>query len=113
MPDISVAVLATLAPELDDVSRETSQQVERDALYANYLSRQENDAKTLNRDENLRIPSDFDYGSLQGLSNELRGKLSGVRPETIAQAARIQGMTPSALTLILTHLRRSELKKSA
>lgn len=113
MPDISVAVLSTLAPELDDVSRETSQQVERDALYANYLSRQENDAKTLNRDENLRIPSDFDYGSLQGLSNELRGKLSGVRPETIAQAARIQGMTPSALTLILTHLRRSELKKSA
>jgi tRNA uridine 5-carboxymethylaminomethyl modification enzyme len=113
MPDISVAVLSTLAPELDDVSRETCQQVERDALYANYLSRQENDAKTLNRDENLRIPSDFDYGSLQGLSNELRGKLSGVRPETIAQAARIQGMTPSALTLILTHLRRSELKKSA
>ena len=113
LPDVTVKSLTVLSPNLASVSHETSLQVERDALYSNYLVRQEIEAKTLGKDENRLIPSGFEYDALQGLSSELKDKLRRVRPETIAQAARIQGMTPAALTLVLTHLRRQELKRSA
>ena len=108
LPDARFDMLVRLAPELADIAPETSAQIARDALYASYLPRQEADAAALRRDEAHAIPADFDYGALQGLSNELKDKLSRARPATLAQAARIEGITPAALTLILSRLRAAE-----
>ncbi|MEY8828346.1 tRNA uridine-5-carboxymethylaminomethyl(34) synthesis enzyme MnmG [Sedimentitalea sp. XS_ASV28] len=105
-PDVGVSDLEALLPELAQVDPDTRLQVERDALYRNYVARQENDVNALRRDEAHAIPADFDFSRISGLSNELRQKLATTRPETIAQAARIDGMTPSALALILSMLRR-------
>ncbi len=105
-PDVSVSNLVSLMPELSDIEVDIRLQIERDALYRNYVARQENDVTALKRDEALTIPRDFDFSGISGLSNELGQKLRASRPETIAQAARIDGMTPSALALILSRLRR-------
>ncbi|MBF9035941.1 tRNA uridine-5-carboxymethylaminomethyl(34) synthesis enzyme MnmG [Rhodobacterales bacterium HKCCE2091] len=105
-PDIDIQTLATIWPSLADHDPEAKAQVEREAQYRHYVVRQQKDVETLKRDESHAIPMDFDYEPLSGLSNELKGKLVRVRPATIGQAARIEGMTPAALTLLLTHLRR-------
>lgn len=112
LPDVNLAKLCTIWTDLQDIAPETALQIERDALYANYTDRQSRDAALLKKDENHRIPQDFDFSDIDGLSNELRSKLQQHRPETLAQASRIDGITPAALTLILTNLRKIE-KKSA
>ncbi|MGH6996773.1 MAG: tRNA uridine-5-carboxymethylaminomethyl(34) synthesis enzyme MnmG, partial [Phenylobacterium sp.] len=73
---------------------------------AGYLDRQRADAESLRRDEDLRLPTDLDYAGVGGLSNEVREKLIAVRPLTLGQAARIEGVTPGALTALLAHVRR-------
>lgn len=83
-------------------------QVAIDALYSQYLQRQEADAILLQREEEATIPADFDYDRLSGLSNELTAKLNRIRPANLAQAGRIEGMTPAAMTLILAHLRKAK-----
>ncbi|MDJ0821933.1 MAG: tRNA uridine-5-carboxymethylaminomethyl(34) synthesis enzyme MnmG [Paracoccaceae bacterium] len=108
LPGVSVSDLVELNSDLAEIDVQTAQQLEREALYANYVDRQSRDAEALMRDEAVQIPSTFDYVSVTGLSNELREKLSSVRPETLGQAGRIDGMTPAALTLLLAHLRRRE-----
>ncbi|RBI84673.1 tRNA uridine-5-carboxymethylaminomethyl(34) synthesis enzyme MnmG [Rhodosalinus halophilus] len=105
--------LLALAPELDDVPEQTRRQLEREALYANYIERQKRDIDLLRRDEAVSIPEDFDYRALRGLSAELSEKLSRVRPHTLAQAGRIDGMTPAALTLILAAIRKAERQRAA
>jgi tRNA uridine 5-carboxymethylaminomethyl modification enzyme len=112
LPEVSFELLARLAPELEDVAPETRAQLERDALYANYLERQEADAAALRRDEAHGIPEDFDYDALSGLSNELKSKLIRARPATLAQASRVEGITPAALMLILARLRAEERKRA-
>ena len=112
-PDVTFGDLEALVPALEDVSEPIRRQVEKDALYANYLSRQQRDIETLQKDEAHRIPEDFSYDTLEGLSNELKAKLTAAKPETLAQAARLDGMTPAALTLILLRLKRPSGKKSA
>ncbi|NDK35851.1 tRNA uridine-5-carboxymethylaminomethyl(34) synthesis enzyme MnmG [Rhodovulum sulfidophilum] len=107
-PDVSFEDLIPLDPELEEVDRESRVQLARDALYANYIARQTLDVEAMRRDEAQRIPSGFDYEKLEGLSSELKGKLSRVKPETLGQAARIDGMTPAAATLILARLRQME-----
>ncbi|MBL3566404.1 tRNA uridine-5-carboxymethylaminomethyl(34) synthesis enzyme MnmG [Rhodovulum sulfidophilum] len=107
-PDVSFEDLIPLDPELEDVDRESRVQLARDALYANYIARQTLDVEAMRRDEAQRIPCGFDYEKLEGLSSELKGKLSRVQPETLGQAARIDGMTPAAATLILARLRQME-----
>ncbi|MBL3585736.1 tRNA uridine-5-carboxymethylaminomethyl(34) synthesis enzyme MnmG [Rhodovulum sulfidophilum] len=107
-PDVSFEDLIPLDPELQEVDRESRVQLARDALYANYIARQTLDVEAMRRDEAQRIPSGFDYERLEGLSAELKGKLSRVQPETLGQAARIDGMTPAAATLILARLRQME-----
>jgi len=107
-PDVSFEDLIPLDPELEEVDRESRVQLARDALYANYIARQTLDVEAMRRDEAQRIPSCFDYEKLEGLSAELKGKLSRVQPETLGQAARIDGMTPAAATLILARLRQME-----
>lgn len=109
-PDVDFGTLRTIWDDLGDVDEETSQQIERDALYKNYIARQERDAELLKRDENCAIPRDFTFDAIDGLSNEIRLKLTDRRPETLADAAKIDGMTPAALTLLLANLRKAEKK---
>ncbi|SMX32331.1 tRNA uridine-5-carboxymethylaminomethyl(34) synthesis enzyme MnmG [Maliponia aquimaris] len=110
--DVTVDALVPLDPALASLSPEIATQLEREALYANYIERQARDVEILRKDESLEIPGDFSFDILPGLSNELKGKLGRVRPETIAQASRIDGMTPAALTLILAKLRQ-QMRKDA
>ncbi len=107
-PDVSFGLLAELSEEIAAHSLETGLQIEKDATYAGYLQRQERDVAALKRDEALLIPASFDYASLSGLSGELREKLDRIRPETLGQAGRVEGMTPAALTLLLARLRQME-----
>ncbi len=107
-PDLNFGTLTGISPELSDVDPEIQRQLECDGLYAKYIARQEKDAEALRRDEGHVIPADFDFASLQGLSNELKTKLIAARPSTLGQAGRVEGMTPAALTLILAKLRQSK-----
>ncbi|MGR3519930.1 MAG: tRNA uridine-5-carboxymethylaminomethyl(34) synthesis enzyme MnmG [Roseovarius sp.] len=112
-PGTELADLAPLTPPLADIAPDIAAQLKKDATYANYIARQARDVETLRRDEGVAIPEGFDYAGIDGLSNELKTKLSASRPETLAQAARIDGMTPAALALILVCLRRGERAQSA
>ncbi len=112
-PDIDFSSLLKLDGSLADIDRETSSQLEKDALYANYIDRQNRDVAMLKRDEAQEIPADFDYDQITGLSNELRSKLSSARPGNLAQAGRLDGMTPAALTLIMARLRQDRRGKTA
>ncbi|MEP5731258.1 MAG: tRNA uridine-5-carboxymethylaminomethyl(34) synthesis enzyme MnmG [Sulfitobacter sp.] len=112
-PGATFEGMVSLLPELATTDEEIRTQIERDALYANYLDRQKADIEALKKDEAQKIPIDFRYEDLTGLSNEMKAKLSSAMPETIAQASRIEGVTPAALTLILAKLRRIRREKSA
>ena len=112
-PDVKFEDLLSLDSSLEEASQEVRRQIERDALYATYISRQQNEIDLLKKDEGLRIPADFMFDDLAGLSNELKSKIAAARPETMAQAARIDGMTPAALTLILARVKRRSGKRSA
>ena len=112
-PKTEFADLIPLIPEAAETEMPIQRQLERDALYANYLDRQQKDIEVLKKDEAHEIPGDFDYAALVGLSNELKTKLNAARPENLAQAARIDGMTPAALTLILANLKRNTPRKRA
>ncbi len=105
-PDVSFQDLIPLLPDLEQVEDEIRLQVERDALYANYIARQQRDVEAMKRDESYEIPRDFDYFGMDGLSSEMKQKLSSARPENIAQASRVEGVTPAALALVLAKLRR-------
>jgi len=87
-------------------SAETAAQIEIDAKYAVYLDRQAADISAFRRDEQLEIPDGLDYAALPGLSTELRQRLARIRPATLGQAGRIEGMTPTGLTLLAAHVRK-------
>jgi tRNA uridine 5-carboxymethylaminomethyl modification enzyme len=112
-PGTEIADLVSLDSALADIAPDIAAQLKKDATYANYIARQARDVEMLRRDEGIAIPPEFDYAPLDGLSNELKAKLCAARPETLAQAARLDGMTPAALALILVCLRRDERAKSA
>lgn len=107
LKDADVSMFLADIPGLKSVDDAVVQQVAIEALYANYLERQAKDVDVLRRDEALRIPDDFDYEALGSLSNELRQKLQTIKPETIAKAAKIEGMTPAALMLVLARIRQA------
>ena len=107
-PDVSLDHMDTLIPEFARQGSETREQLGIEALYRTYLDRQSRDAALLRRDEGLHIPPSIDYADIGGLSNELKGKLQRIRPQTHGQAGRIEGMTPAALALILTRIRQDE-----
>ena len=106
-PAIGVAQLAPIWPQLGDLPAKIAEQLEIDAKYDVYLSRQAGDIAAYRRDEGLLLPEHLDYASIRGLSNEVRQKLQSLRPRTIGQAGRIDGITPAALTLLLAHLKRA------
>lgn len=112
-PGMSIAALARVWPELRSLDRFASEQIETEAKYAVYLDRQTFDIAQMREDEAVGIPDGLDLGSLSGLSGELRDKLTAVRPTTLGQAARIEGMTPAALALLLGGIKRHRGRKVA
>ena len=106
-PNIAIADLAKIWPRFADLPPKIAEQVEIDAKYDVYLSRQAADIAAYRRDESLELPDGLDYSQLRGLSNEVRQKLNAARPRTIGQAARMDGVTPAALTLLVAHLKRN------
>jgi len=111
---ISFQDLKLVWPEgLGFVEAETAEQLEIDALYSAYLLRQQIDIDAFRKDEALEIPAELEFDSIPGLSNELVEKFSAARPATLGAATRIAGVTPSALTLLLRHVRRADKRKRA
>jgi tRNA uridine 5-carboxymethylaminomethyl modification enzyme len=113
LTDLGFDHLLTLDPTLADIDPDTREQLARDALYANYIDRQKRDVDVLKRDELQEIPGDFTYSGIEGLSNELKLKLGQARPGNLAQAAKLDGMTPAALTLLLAKLRQAKRERRA
>ncbi|MGD8692034.1 MAG: tRNA uridine-5-carboxymethylaminomethyl(34) synthesis enzyme MnmG [Methyloceanibacter sp.] len=112
-PDIDIPRLAEIWPEIGALDAAIASQLSIDARYAVYVSRQEMDVAAFRKDEAISIPADFAYDGLPGLSNELRQKLSRTRPASLGQAARLDGMTPAALMLLLAHVKKGRSAKSA
>lgn len=111
-PDLGWDDVTKLWPELSDISEGVREQLGIDAQYAVYLDRQQSDIESMRRDEQRQIPDELDYQAIPGLSMELRQKLSQFRPQTIAQAQAMDGMTPAAITLLLAVIRRGDLRKA-
>ena len=112
-PDITVADVAKLWPEVAAIDAATIEQLVVDAQYAVYLDRQRSDIEAVRRDEQRAIPEQLDFTTIQGLSMELKQKLTQQRPQTIAQAQAMDGMTPAAITLLLSVIRRGDLRKAS
>ena len=112
-PDIDWSTIARIWPEFAGASPALADRLLNDARYAVYLDRQRADIASFRRDEAVTLRADLDYGRLAGLSNEVRAKLERVRPTTLGHAARIEGITPSALTLLAAHARRPRREDAA
>jgi tRNA uridine 5-carboxymethylaminomethyl modification enzyme len=113
-PEADYAALQRLRLVPADIDPAVAEQVEVQAKYAGYIDRQQGDVDRARRYEEAPLPLDLDYGAIGGLSNEVRQKLAAHRPETVAQASRISGITPAAVSLLLVHLKKTgQLRKSA
>jgi len=112
-PAIDMRVLAGIWPELGGVSAAVVEQLETDGHYAAYLGRQDADIAAFRRDEDLALSGDVDYRAVTGLSAEIVQKLSAIRPANLGQAARIEGVTPGALTALLAHVKRGDARRRA
>jgi tRNA uridine 5-carboxymethylaminomethyl modification enzyme len=106
-PTLGMADVRRIWPELGNLDGKIAEQLEIEAKYAVYLDRQAADIAAYRRDEGFELPAQLDYGSIPGLSHEVRQKLTALRPRTIGQAGRIDGITPAALTLLVAHARRA------
>ena len=113
-PTIDMASIESAFEEVSDLADPIKAQLEIEAMYAGYIERQKEDVAALRREESLILPEDLDYGAVGGLTNEVRAKLETIRPATLGQAGRIEGMTPGALTALLAFVRRRpDRKRSA
>ena len=110
-PEVEYSALVALTGG-SDVQADAAEQVEIQAKYAGYIERQQEEIDRLRQHEQTRLPDDLDYTSLNGLSNEIRGKLADVRPETLGQAARVPGVTPAAVAVLGTYVKRWGLSQS-
>jgi tRNA uridine 5-carboxymethylaminomethyl modification enzyme len=103
-PEIDLARISAIWPQFGALPSRIADRVANDAQYAVYMDRQKTDIARLKRDEQIEIPADLQFSAMPGLSNELKSKLSRQRPATLAEAARIEGMTPAALALLVAHI---------
>ncbi len=108
-----VGALDSSGLQSDEQREQVELQLEVQAKYAGYIDRQEREIAKHAKQESLRLPEDINYAAVDGLSNEARQKLAAARPATLGQASRLEGMTPSAVSLLLIHLKKRQLKKSA
>ena len=100
-------------PDLSFISKDIDEQLETNAHYRGYLKKQKADIFAFKRDENLIIPENMNYDSFSGLSNEVKSKFKQIRPKTMGQALRIDGITPAAVFILLSHLKRKSIKHIA
>ncbi len=113
-PEVNFANLQTFCKQdLQDIPENISEQLEIQAKYAGYIERQNAEVEHLTKQEEVKLPKDIDYANISGLSNEVKQKLIEIQPITIGQAARISGITPSAISLLLVHLKSRNIRKSA
>jgi tRNA uridine 5-carboxymethylaminomethyl modification enzyme len=112
-PDIGIGDLVGIWPQFGSLAPKVAEQLKIDAKYEVYLSRQQADVESYRRDTNLVLADDIDYASLPGLSNEARHKLQAHRPRTIGHAARLDGITPATLTLLVAHIHRQHRKPAS
>ncbi|MDP6198799.1 MAG: tRNA uridine-5-carboxymethylaminomethyl(34) synthesis enzyme MnmG, partial [Porticoccaceae bacterium] len=106
-PELTHQIISSLYPETgSDIDQTVADQVEIDAKYSGYIDRQQQEIDRMHRHENTLIPANFDYQSISGLSNEVKQKLSDAMPDTLARAARIPGVTPAAISLLLVSLKK-------
>ncbi len=113
LPEVDFSKLAVIWPQLAVLAEDVIEQLDIDARYAGYLDRQDADILAFRRDEALALPSDLDYRAVRGLSTEAAQKLESIRPATLGQAARIDGVTPAALTLVLAYVRNRAAARRA
>lgn len=113
LPEVEAADVAAAFPEIANIPAEALEQLRREAIYAPYLARMASDIAELRRDEGVELPETLDYRAMAGLTTELRGKLELIRPRTLGQAGRIEGMTPAALTLVLARARKAGAARGA
>lgn len=111
LPEVNFDRLTAIWPELAGLTPDIVEQIEIDARYAGYLDRQDADILAFRRDEALRLPADLDFSKVAGLSTEAAQKLAAIRPQTLGQAARIDGVTPAAVTLVLAHIKAAKAAK--
>lgn len=110
LPHVKFEDIASIWNEFDSINEKTRRQLKIEATYSSYIDRQKKDIELFKRDENIKIPSDFDYNDIYSLSNEVRAKLIEAKPSTIRAAMRISGVTPAAVVAILIHLRKMNKK---
>lgn len=104
---ISIETLSEIWEEIGEIDEDILQQISIEALYSGYMSRQEADIKAFQRDEALKLPKDLDYAEIGGLSNEVKEKLSTIRPHSIASASKIPGITPASLVILLRYVKKA------
>ena len=108
--DVNMHKIRDIWPEISTVSKEIDDQLEINAHYRGYLKKQKADILAFKRDENLKIPQNVNYDQLSGLSNEVKSKFKQIRPKTMGQALRIDGITPAAVYILLSHVKRKSIK---
>ena len=113
LKDVEWPILEGIWPDLGGIADAIREQLQIDSHYAGYMERQEADIVAFRKDESLLLPNDLDYAAVTGLSTECRLKLGAIRPLTLGQAARIDGMTPAALTLVLAHVKAGARRHAA
>ena len=110
---VKMTKIKEIWPEIGDYSIEIEEQIEINAHYKGYMKKQKADILAFKRDESLKIPSDINYDIFSGLSNEVKSKFKQIRPKTMGQALRIDGITPAAVFILLSHLKRKSIKHIA
>ena len=110
---VNMSKIREIWPEIKYVSREIDEQIEIKAHYKGYLKKQDADILAFKRDENLKIPENLDYEQFSGLSNEVKSKFKEIKPKTLGQALRIDGITPAAVYILLSHVKRKSIKNTA
>ncbi|KPP82001.1 MAG: tRNA uridine 5-carboxymethylaminomethyl modification enzyme GidA [Oceanicaulis sp. HLUCCA04] len=111
-PQAGWDAITRIWPEIAALERPIARQMQNEAVYYGYLDRQEADVLAFRRDEGVRIPADFDYRTVGGMSHEVREKLERARPATLGQAGRVEGVTPGALTALLAHVKRLDRRQA-
>ena len=113
LKNVDLRKLRKIWPEIPCYEREIDEQIEINAHYRGYLIRQKADILAFKRDENLIIPDKVNYDDLAGLSNEVKAKFKQIQPKTMGQALRIDGITPAAVYILLSHVKRKSIKHIA
>jgi tRNA uridine 5-carboxymethylaminomethyl modification enzyme len=110
---VDMTKIRNIWPEIADYGNDIDEQIEINSHYRGYLKKQKADILAFKRDENLTIPDNIDYDQFSGLSNEVKAKFKEIRPKTMGQALRIDGITPAAVYILLSHVKRKSIKHIA